>query len=349
MREHYTELFCPKHGTRLTQADGALSCERGHRYPVVDGVPVLLRDDIDQTIDLAKASIARAKRIPGSIDMRNADLYLESLGVSEAEKSLAVDLAAERSRMDPVVSAVISATNGIAYKHLIGDDFDYPIPELRLPEGAGKLLLDIGCNWGRWSIAAARKGYRVVGIDPSLSAIMAAKRVAEQQDLPIDYICADARHLPFGDGSFDVVFSYSVIQHFSKTDAARTFQETGRILKPSGSCLIQMPNRRGIRSFLHLSRRRFAEGSDFDVRYWAIKELRKAFEHYIGPSEIFVHCYFGLGLEPSDRHLMPGSIRLAISISELLRSLSTRATWLTNLADSVYVAAVKPALLRPGE
>jgi cyclopropane fatty-acyl-phospholipid synthase-like methyltransferase len=42
--------------------------------------------------------------------------------------------------------------------------------------GAGKLLLDIGCSWGRWSISAARNGWCVVGIDPSLGAIMAARR-----------------------------------------------------------------------------------------------------------------------------------------------------------------------------
>lgn len=344
---NYFALSCPKDRTRLTSLpDGALSCERGHRYPVVDGIPVLLRDDIKQTIELAEASIARAKKVPGSIDARNPALYLESLGVSEAEKELAIELAACGSKMDPVVSVVIGATNGIAYKRLIGGNFDYPIPDIRLPQAAGELFLDIGCNWGRWSLAAARRGYRVVGIDPSLGAIMAARRVARQLNMSIDYICADARYLPFGDASFGVVFSYSVIQHFSKADAALTFEEIGRILKASGTCMIQVPNRLGIRSLVHLMRRRFAEGSGFDVRYWRISELRKAFERFVGPAKISVHCFFGLGLEPIDRHLMPSGIRLAISVSELLRLLSMKAAWLTNLADSVYVTAVKPAQWR---
>lgn len=43
---------------------------------------------------------------------------------------------------------------------------------------------------------------------------------------------------------------------------------------------------------------------------------------------------------------MPSGIRLAISVSELLRLLSMKAAWLTNLADSVYVTAVKPAQWR---
>jgi uncharacterized protein YbaR (Trm112 family) len=44
--------------------------ESGHVYPVIDGIPVLLRDDIEQTIDLARASIARARNELGSIDER---------------------------------------------------------------------------------------------------------------------------------------------------------------------------------------------------------------------------------------------------------------------------------------
>jgi SAM-dependent methyltransferase len=304
-------------------------------------MPILLRGDIEQTIDLARASIASAKSAETSVGAREPNLYLDSLGVSESEKEAAVGLARHGITMDPVVSVLVAATNGKAYKHLVGCDFDYPIPHIRLPRGEGKLLLDVGCSWGRWSIAAARKGYRVVGIDPSLSAGMAGKRVAKQLDLAIDYICADGRYLPFEDNTFDTIFSYSVIQHFSKVDAVSTLQEISRTLKPSGYCLIQMPNRLGMRNLLHLCKRRFSEGSGFDVRYWSIDELRRTFEQLIGPSEISVHCYFGLGLEPTDLRLMPRDVQLAISVSEWLRKLSAKASWITNLADSVYISSSK--------
>jgi 2-polyprenyl-3-methyl-5-hydroxy-6-metoxy-1,4-benzoquinol methylase/uncharacterized protein YbaR (Trm112 family) len=339
-------LCCPKDASALRlQSDGALSCESGHSYPVIDGIPVLLRDDIEQTMDLARASMARARNEFGSIDQRNPDFYLESLGVSELEKQIAVDLAhADGGKVDPVVSVLVAATNGIAYKHLIGRMSEYPIPEIRLPDTPDtmdKVMLDVGCSWGRWSIAAARKGYRVVGIDPSLSALMAAKRVARQMDLAVGYICADARHLPFCSNTFDAVFSYSVIQHFSKADAKQTFAEIGRVLKPLGSCLVQMPNYFGARSLLHLMRRRFAEGTGFDVRYWSVNELRRIVESRIGPANFSVHCFFGLGLEPADSHLMPLHVRWSITLSERLRSLSKRMPLLTSLADSVYIAAAK--------
>ena len=219
------------------ESGGSLCCKHGHTYPIVDGVPVLLREDVAQTMGIALASIQRAGNAKDSIDPRDPNLYLESLAISENNKKLAVGLSVGHSKIDPVVSALIAATNGIAYEHLVGQDFQYPIPDIRLPRVNDKLLLDVGCNWGRWSIAAARKGYHVVGIDPSLGAIMAARRVARQLDAEIEYMCADGRYLPFDADTFDNVFSYSVIQHFSKTDAAQTLKEVKRVLKPSGKSL----------------------------------------------------------------------------------------------------------------
>jgi len=338
-------LACPRdHAALDFRSEESLICREGHVYPIVDGIPVLLLYDVEQSIDLAQASIRRALKQAGSIDERNPALYLESLGVSEFEKGLAAELARfSCTKIDPAVSVLIAATNGVAYKNLVGALSEYPIPLLRLPPGGGKLLLDIGCSWGRWSIAAARNGYRVVGIDPSLGAIMAARRVARQLKVSIEYVCADARYLPFCKNTFDSIFSYSVIQHLGKADAVRTLEGVRRILKPSGECLIQMPNRLGLRSAYNLARRGFADGSGFDVRYWKIDELKETFERSIGPSEISVHCYFGLGLEATDAYLMPWYVKVAIRMSEYLRQLSLRAPFLINFADSVYVSSIKQA------
>ena len=336
-------LACPRDRTPLTrESANGLVCQHGHRYPVVDDVQVLLLDEIGQSIDLARASLGRALGLKEARDERAPDLYLESVGISDEEKALVLELAGRLDRrVDPVASVLVAATNGIAYRNLIGRLSDYPIPTLRLPPGGGKRLLDIGCSWGRWSMAAARKGYRVIGIDPSLGAIMAARRVARQLDLPIDYICADGRYLPFAADVFDTVFSYSVVQHFSKSDARQALTEVARVLVPSGNCLVQMPNKTGLRSLYHLARRKFSEGSGFDVRYWSLEELVSTFGKAIGPSSISVHCYFGLGLEPTDVDLMRPSLKIAIALSELLRRWAVKAPVLTCLADSVYLESVK--------
>ena len=114
-----------------------------------------------------------------------------------------------------------AATNGIAYRHLVGKLKEYPLPEIRLPQGNRQTFLDIGCSWGRWCIAAARKGYTPIGIDPSLGAVMAANRIARQMGLQIKYVVGDGRFLPFKPEALDCVFSYSVLQHFSREDVAQ--------------------------------------------------------------------------------------------------------------------------------
>lgn len=340
----WTDLVCPIDKSALNfDHDGASCAAHGHRYPVVEGIPVLLRDDVEQTIGLARASLDRARGVPGSVDARRPELHLESLGISEAEKAMAIALAddGKSSSVDPVAAVLVAATNGIAYKEVLGQLARYPIPELRLPPGKGAGLLDIGCSWGRWSIAAARKGYAVTGIDPSLGALIAAKRISRSMGLDLRLVCADGRHLPFRDGAFPTVFSYSVIQHFSRADARRTLSEVARVLAPGGVSLIQMPNFLGIRSLMHLARRRFAEGEGFAVRYWSVPELARTFSDAIGPSTVSVHCYFGLGLEPSDTDLMSPTLRWLTRTSEGLRAASAAIPPLVYLADSVYLRSEK--------
>src|SRR5262249_53994384 len=156
--------------------------------------PVML-EDCEQTLWVAEASLREARQSGGPA----RDQYsLGTLGISDSERNELRErlAAASRDAVDPVVSFLVSATNGIAYAHLIGGVKKYPIPACRMPRGEGKVLLDIGCNWGRWCVAAARAGYSPIGIDPSLGAVLAAKRVSAQLGVPARFVVGDARRLP---------------------------------------------------------------------------------------------------------------------------------------------------------
>lgn len=330
-------LVCPRDHSGL-HFDGALVCQAGHRYPVIDGLPVLLLDDVSQTMPLALESIGRARGAAG--DTRAPELYLESLGISDEEKAGIVRQRHSAAGVDPVVSFLVGATSGYAYGHQIGRLPSYPIPHLRLPPGAGRTLLDVGCNWGRWSIAAARAGYAVVGIDPSLGAVMAARRVARAMQLPIRHVVGDARFLPFAPGTFDQTFSYSVIQHLSRSDAATVVAEMSRVLRAGGGCLVQMPTPFGIRCLYHLARRRFRDGDGFEVRYWTIPQLRRLFA-VVGRTDVEVDCYFGIGLQAADTALMTPLLKVIVGLSERLRAASRWCIPLRYVADSVYLRAVK--------
>jgi SAM-dependent methyltransferase/uncharacterized protein YbaR (Trm112 family) len=302
-------LHCPRDHRALDPDGDALVCAAGHRYPVVDGIPLLLVEEERPTHAACHLSLERPE-----------ETY---------------------ARPEDLLDDVISATCGNLYKHLIGNVTTYPIPEIRLPPGEGRRFLEVGCNWGRWCVSAARRGYEVVGVDPSLDAIRAARRVAEQLGVDATYVVADARHLPFADRSFDVVFSYSVFQHFGKEDALASFAELGRVLAPGGQSLVQMANVWGLRSLFNQAReRRFREPRTlFDVRYWSPGELRDAFEAAVGPSRIDVDGFLTLNPQPADLHLLPRRYRALVRGSEALRAVSRRAPFLAYGADSLYVAS----------
>jgi SAM-dependent methyltransferase/uncharacterized protein YbaR (Trm112 family) len=333
-------LVCPVSRRRLEIDGGHLASPEGRRYPVVQGIPVMLIPDVEQTLWVASASLTAAAH-PDSGD----PYFLDTLGVSDVERASIRRLVAETgvdTYMDPVVTWIVAQTNGLAYRKLVGTLTEYPIPHLRLPDSRGDLLLDVGSNWGRWSVAAALKGYRPVGLDPSLGAVLAMRRLANRFNLEIRGVVGDARYLPFRDGLFDVGFSHGVLQHFPPTDAAKAVSEFGRVLKSGGDCLVQMPTVFGLRCLYNELRRGFRKPRGFEVRYYTIPALRRLFGSAIGIARVSVHCFFGIGWEASDRKFFSPFLRLILAASELLRGLSERFPFLVYLADSVYVASRKP-------
>jgi SAM-dependent methyltransferase len=313
------DLVCPRDALPLASPSlDALVCSQGHTYPVVSGIPVLLVEEDDPT-GYATATLERVRN-----------------GLSITTDPV--------QGIDETVQRLVSATGGYLYAHLVDGLPRYPIPEIRLPPGKGRRLLDVGSGWGRWSIAAARRGYQVVAVDPWLEELAAAVRVARQLNLHIGAICADATHLPFAAGSFDVAFSYSVLQHFDKGPARRALAEMGRVCKRGGTVLVQFPNLFGVRQAFNRVRQlmgRGDAGERFHVRYWTPGELRRAAERAVGPATVSVDGFFSLNVQASDADLMPLRFRWLIAASEALRDLSVHVPMLVWLADSVYVQATR--------
>lgn len=318
-------LVCPRHRLELKDEGKHLVCPENDRYLVVNGIPVFLFNDGSPTHAYIERTIEQVSRIERGED---------------AEAVAAINIESNDD-IDQFVKRELPYTCGNLYFSIQESVTRYPFPELRLPAGEDRILLDIGCNWGRWSIPAAQKGYRAIGIDPSLDAVLAARRIARQVGVEPEFIVADARFLPFADDSMDVCFSYSVIQHFNKTNAKKSFSEMARVAKTDGQILVQMPNKYGLRCLYHQMRMGFKEGLEGrDVFYWTPKELSGVFGSQFGETEMTVDCFFGLNLQAADIDLMPFSHRMAIRLSEMLRSVSQTFSPLVKMADSVYLSSL---------
>src|SRR5208337_2131969 len=100
---------------------------------------------------------------------------------------------------------------------------------LRPEDLKGKLVLDVGCGMGRFAEVATRWGARVVGVDLSAAAEVAAKNLADRDFVAFQ---ADVFALPFAPESFDVIYSIGVLHH--TPDCERAVKILPQYLKPGG-------------------------------------------------------------------------------------------------------------------
>jgi SAM-dependent methyltransferase len=100
---------------------------------------------------------------------------------------------------------------------------------LREEDLRGKLVLDVGCGMGRFAEVATRWGARVVGIDLSQAAEVAASNLADRDFVALQ---ADVFSLPFAPASFDCIYSVGVLHHTPDCEGA--FKSLAQYLKPGG-------------------------------------------------------------------------------------------------------------------
>lgn len=98
----------------------------------------------------------------------------------------------------------------------------------------GKTLLHLQCHFGLDTLAWARRGAIVTGVDFSQNAISLARSLGEELNIPASFYCTDIYELPqVLSGEFDIVFtSYGVLHGLP--DLRRWGQIIGGFLKPGG-------------------------------------------------------------------------------------------------------------------
>ena len=102
-------------------------------------------------------------------------------------------------------------------------------------------VLEVGCGAGTDLIRFARHGAKTTGIDLAPSSISLAVQNFALEKLPVQLAVADGEALPFGSGSFDLVYAHGVVQY--TCDDRALVSECRRVLKPGGRAVFQVYNR----------------------------------------------------------------------------------------------------------
>jgi SAM-dependent methyltransferase len=100
---------------------------------------------------------------------------------------------------------------------------------------AGEQVLDVGCGPGRHSLALARRGIDVVGVDLSEEFVALARDAATAEKLPAHFEVGDVRDLAF-DGAFDAVICLCQggFGLLGGRDEPRAFERIAAALRPGG-------------------------------------------------------------------------------------------------------------------
>jgi len=104
----------------------------------------------------------------------------------------------------------------------------------------GQRILDVACGGGRHSLAMARRGAIVMGIDLGPAAIATAQRRAKKAGLQVEFVPADVRRLEY-EAVFDAVtFIFGCFTEMPRHDAAEVLRRIGRSLRPGGMLLLDV-------------------------------------------------------------------------------------------------------------
>jgi SAM-dependent methyltransferase len=195
--------------------DGFLTCDCGRTYPVIGGVPRMLRPEL----------------LAGLVHD-----YPEFYGKYSSRLPVAAKLDG-RARVQRATQEAFGYEWTWAHDYQADNFADW------LPDGleaeslfADKLGLEVGCGAGRHAYAASALAQEHIAVDLSSAVDSAFRRLRGRPNCHV--VQADAFGLPFREQSFDYVYCLGVLQHMH--DPERGFAHLARYPREGGTLLVNV-------------------------------------------------------------------------------------------------------------
>ena len=105
----------------------------------------------------------------------------------------------------------------------------------------GKRVVDLGCGMGHGSVALARKGAKVIAVDPDATQLAHARHLADEHGVKLEFHHADLADLAFcRSASIDLLVSAYALAGVEDLD--RVFRQVHRVLHPDTPFVFSLPH-----------------------------------------------------------------------------------------------------------
>lgn len=213
----------------------------------------------------------------------------------------------------------------------------------RFLEGAGGVLVEIGCGTGRVSLPCRASFKCIIGFDISESMVRTA--VAKRDALPgsehVEYFVADAENIPLKDGTADMVVFSGILHHVE--NPGRVIAEALRVLKPGGRYWGLENNRSAMRPLFDLLMRVskiWNEKAHEDHFIMSGREIRQWLSEAVAGSGVSSEVWTSVFLPPHFFNLL--SPEKAESLLVASDALMQRVPWLRDQGGLVLFTGRKP-------
>jgi len=138
---------------------------------------------------------------------------------------------------DPRASHVDRSLESVDFGPGLGPDVERRL----IGEVQGRRILDLGCGQGHTAVGLAIRGARVIAIDDDVAQLGAARALASQHEVTIEFHQAQPAELAFlAADHVDVAIAVTSLSFVN--DLNRVFRQAHRVIGPGGHFVISVPH-----------------------------------------------------------------------------------------------------------